>query len=302
MTRCLIALVAAVQMASMVLPASANVTGHLHPTQDYEQIPEQAHLIYDAVRIPTADGLELQGWFFPSQSDTGEERRDPAPIVIMVPLNQGNMGNLLWHYYRLFAGLGWHVLTFDWRGFGQSAGWELPEDVVVVPEFIRDLSAALDYAQTRPEWDGDHLGLLAFNMGAAVSLATLADRSDVTCAALRGVYANQADYVGALNQSDALAEGAPPLTVNEEFSSALDPMSVAAQVTTPIFLISGAEDTLAPPAVAKALYGRLGGRSQYWEVPEAGHTGDALPELVQLQEFTARIQAFFRRYMGEGGR
>lgn len=72
---------------------------------------------YEDVSFSAADGVKLHGWFFPALPS--------APRAHLVLLNfHGNAGNICHRlaYYEAWLELGLNVLSFDYRGYGQSEG------------------------------------------------------------------------------------------------------------------------------------------------------------------------------------
>ena len=132
----------------------------LKPTFEYDAIPSDYGIIYREVSIPTADSLNLNGWFFPAQDTTGilnfivghipvpEEYKpapreyifdteNPAPTIIVANGDGGNMMYLILYAYN-FCTRGYNVLLFDWRGFGHSDPFEMDRDMLCCTEFLTD--------------------------------------------------------------------------------------------------------------------------------------------------------------------
>ena len=284
-----------VALTVLALAAATDAVA-LSPQFEYTQNPEQGNIAYDDVRFETADGVGLHGWFLPFQDQEGGADTRPGPVVILVPPADVNMGDLLWHYHRFLRGTPWHVLVFDWRGYGTSDEWEIPNDQVILPEFVRDLSAAIDFVKTRPEWDEEHIALFGFQMGAAVAMATAAQRDDLSCMVLRGIYTDQASLVANLNT----VQSEKTFTVNTEYPAALDPIRVAPQVTVPTLFVAGGEDPVTTLAMTDAVREQFGGKTDRWVAKRAGWKGGDIPEAVKMSEFTARLHAWYRRFIGTG--
>lgn len=75
--------------------------------------PDRAGLRFEAVRIPSTDGVVLDAWSIPPASD--------GPWILFCHGNGGNIANRL-DAARLLHDLGAGVLLFDYRGYGQSTG------------------------------------------------------------------------------------------------------------------------------------------------------------------------------------
>ena len=292
------AVLMAAVLAAAGLMGAPEVASALRPAVRYASTPEQADIAYDDVTFAAADGAMLHGWFLPFQDQGGKAFREPAPIVIMPTDGNDNMGSLLWHYYNFFRGTPWHVLMFDWRGFGSSARWDIDTTLVVIPEFQADLAAAIQYAKERPEFDGQHLGILACEAAAAVALAAAATRDDIDAVVVRGAYTTQAEFCARCRGQK------PPVacTPNPGWPAELEPIRIAPHVKTPVLVVVGEGDALTPPAMAQALHSALGGLKQIWVAPRSGHTGFESPEYIHVKPFTVKLHGFFGRHLGTKGR
>ncbi|MCU0771434.1 MAG: alpha/beta hydrolase [Verrucomicrobia bacterium] len=109
-----------------------------HPTRAFDARPEELRRPYEDVRFKTSDGLTLHGWFFPC-----EPAFHPAGAVIL--FCHGNGGNISHRLpvYEVLLETGASVFTFDYRGYGQSAGKPSEEGT------YRDAQAALQWLETR---------------------------------------------------------------------------------------------------------------------------------------------------------
>jgi fermentation-respiration switch protein FrsA (DUF1100 family) len=74
--------------------------------------PADAGMDFEDVRITTADGVTLHGWFIEGQSDR---------VLLFFHGNAGNISHRLASIGQ-FLGLGLSVMIIDYRGYGQSEG------------------------------------------------------------------------------------------------------------------------------------------------------------------------------------
>jgi thiol-disulfide isomerase/thioredoxin len=109
----------------------------------------------EQVKIKTADGVELNGWYFKgSGSDT----------VLMCYDGFGKRLALLAGYPKMFKDLGLSALLFDYRGYRD-------ENVNVTPDTgVIDGQAAYDFLTKEKKVDPAHLILLGRNLGTYVCL------------------------------------------------------------------------------------------------------------------------------------
>ncbi|ABH00001.1 probable short-chain dehydrogenase (plasmid) [Rhodococcus jostii RHA1] len=123
----------------------------------------------------TSDSQACAGWFYRAAVE------GPAPCIVMAHGLAGVKEMRLDAYAERFAGQGYHVLVFDYRHFGASAG--TPRQVLDIGKQHTDWIAAVDYARSRPEVDssrivlwgsslsGGHAMALAKPVGAAAAIA-----------------------------------------------------------------------------------------------------------------------------------
>ena len=84
-----------------------------HPRRDIEATPDTVGLPYEDVRFQTDDGLTLAGWFLPASG--------AKATILFCHGNAGNISHRL-DSAVLFHQLGYSLLLFDYRGYGQSEG------------------------------------------------------------------------------------------------------------------------------------------------------------------------------------
>jgi fermentation-respiration switch protein FrsA (DUF1100 family) len=100
------------------------------PGRALDATPRDIGLSYEDVRIDTADGERLHGWFIPAMQARG--------TLLFFHGNAGNISHRL-DSIRIFNRLRLDVLIVDYRGYGQSTG--KPSE----PGTYRDAQAAWDY-------------------------------------------------------------------------------------------------------------------------------------------------------------
>jgi hypothetical protein len=83
------------------------------PSRELAATPADIGLAYETVRIDTADGPRLHGWYLPAQAARG--------TLLFFHGNAGNISHRL-DSLRIFHALRLNVLIFDYRGYGQSEG------------------------------------------------------------------------------------------------------------------------------------------------------------------------------------
>jgi fermentation-respiration switch protein FrsA (DUF1100 family) len=85
-----------------------------YPTYDVLHSPTDIGLQFEEVRIDTADGETVHGWWVPSG-------RPDAPVLLFFHGNGGNVSHRLEKLAALH-GIGADTLIIDYRGYGKSSG------------------------------------------------------------------------------------------------------------------------------------------------------------------------------------
>ena len=123
---------------------------------------------YEDVSFTTSDGLELQGWYVPSKN---------GAAVIAFPGRSGPRAHT-----RMLASHGYGVLLFDRRGEGMSdgdsnlLGWGADKDIL----------AAVEYLQSRPDVDPDRIGGIGLSVGGELMLQAAAESDELAAVVSEG--------------------------------------------------------------------------------------------------------------------
>ena len=115
---------------------------------------------WEEVRFNSADGTELTGLWFPAKSIA------PKGVIIHFHGNGENMTSHFLFVYWL-ALEGYDVFTFDYRGYGASAGDKSLSGAV------EDGAAALRCARSRAGGAKERLIVVGQSLGGALALAAL---------------------------------------------------------------------------------------------------------------------------------
>ena len=130
----------------------------INPSREYTMTPETFSLQYETHTLRTPDQYDLHAWYFPSEKAKG--------LILITGSDAGNMGFLLPYAFYLHRE-GYSVLTFDYRGFGQSSQFPHQTLNLYHEEYITDLRTALIWAKNHhPD---QKIGVLAFSMGSILA-------------------------------------------------------------------------------------------------------------------------------------
>lgn len=99
-------------------------------------------------------------------------------------------------YAPLLADAGYAVLTFDFRGFGESEG--APRELESPAQKAEDLRNAAAFLRTRPDVAPERIGVLAICASAGYALAAATGHSALRSIAMVAPWLHDAEIVGAI--------------------------------------------------------------------------------------------------------
>jgi len=193
-----------------------------YPQRQLEASPYELRRPFEDVRFKTSDGLQLHGWFFPTNTNSP---RSHLTFLIC----HGNAGNIS-HRLGLCSGLldtGANVFVFDYRGYGQSGGRPGEEGT------YRDAQAA--YAWLRQKgFRGEHIIAFGESLGGGVA-SELALRETVGGLVLQSTFTSIPD-IG--------AELFPWLPVRLISTIKYDTHAKLPRIKVPVLVMHSREDDL----------------------------------------------------------
>ena len=283
----LVALVAVIIVA--VLGISIYAASSL--TQ-FERIPIQTTpaeygLEYTDISFPSRDGLTLRGWWL--------DVHDDSPVVVMVhgsTRNRAEPPERMMGMAKELVNHGYNVLTFDMRGHGESEGQHISAGL----DERNDLLGAIDYIRQRGITG--KIGVLGFSMGAATCLMTTPECEDIAAVVVDGAYADIVSIVESefANRSDLPGFFLPIILfmtdkLYDVDFTAIKPIEALKDITVPVFIIHGGQDSMVPVEHAYRLAEVCRNPdSQSWVVPEAEHC-EAYIE--RPEEYVTKVLSFF---------
>ena len=106
---------------------------------------------------------------------------DQVPaIIVYQPMGLSFYEMLWWGIATPFLERGYAVLLFDPRGYGLSSGF------FTFKRSNEDVSSAIEFLDSRPEIDGNRIGIFGMSLGAALSLEAAARDERIGAVALWG--------------------------------------------------------------------------------------------------------------------
>lgn len=130
------------------------------PTNVGDRTPGDVGLAFDEVRVTTADGVELAGWYLPSRTRAAVVLRHGA----------GSTRSNVLDHAAVLARAGYGVLLLDARGHGASGGRAM--DFGWYGE--ADIAAAVDYLAGRADVDERRIAVVGLSMGGEEAIGAAA--------------------------------------------------------------------------------------------------------------------------------
>ena len=263
---------AAISFLFLVLPVGFSY-GYTHIGRTSASVDEVG-LPHELVTLTTSDGIELSAAYVPSKN---------GAAVVVFP------GAAALNEARMIARNGYGVLLLDPRGQGKSGG----DNVRWAGD--RDLIAAAEYLQSRPDVDPDRIAGFGSSVGGEILIEAAAKSDAFAAVVSEGAGLRIGEGADLMKGAERLMT--PSFTTltlaTTVFSNHAPPPPLAERIgliaPRPVFLIysdpgQGGEKERQP-----SYYAAAGEPKQMWKVPGASHTGgiDAQPA-----EFERRVIGF----------
>ena len=214
------------------------------------------------ITLRTADGLELEAWYFPVD--------EPAATVLVAPGNGGNRSMRV-PLARALTERGLAVLLLDYRGYGGNPGEPTAQGLAL------DVRAAREFLRRDVGVPSGELLYFGESIGAAV-VTELATEHPPAGMVLRSPFTELA-AVGKHHY--------PFLPVEWLLKESYPVERQVRRISVPVTVVYGGRDSIVPPeqsiAVARAAHARL------VEVPGVGHNDLALLEGERLIDAVAAM-------------
>ncbi len=239
-----------------------------HPDRKLTATGAELGRRFEDVRFAASDGVELNGWFFPA--DTNSPR---ARLVMLIC--HGNAGNIS-HRLDLCQALlqtGVSVFVFDYRGYGRSQGRPSEEGT------YRDAQAACESLR-RKGFSGSNVIAFGESLGGAVA-SELALREPLGGLILQSAFTNIPD-IG--------AELFPWLPVRLLARIRYDTLNKLPRLKLPVLVMHSRSDEIIPFRHGERNFAAANAPKLFWELP--GEHNDALDDRAR---FVAGIENFLAR-------
>jgi fermentation-respiration switch protein FrsA (DUF1100 family) len=122
--------------------------------------PDSANLKYQTLYLHSEDGVKLSGWVVLSNKDSMA-----SPWLLFCHGNASDISYIDYiERYKLFTNLGLNVLTFDYRGFGESDG--KPSETGL----YKDAMAVYKYLTTTRNIPSERIIIYGHSLGTGVAI------------------------------------------------------------------------------------------------------------------------------------
>lgn len=237
-----------------------------YPVAELTESPAAYGLPFHDVTIPTHNGT-LLGWWMPASP--------VAPVILYLHGNGGNIGAYAGQASRL-RNLGYSVLIFDYRGYGQSFGpfpseSRVYEDAESVWRWLTQASSTLQpandslLANTRQGIDPDQICIYGHSLGGAVAIELASHHPEAAALIVESSF------------TSALAMGhhlrifrAFPLRALLDHR--FDSFSKLSQISMPVLFLHGTRDLTVPCRMSRELFAAASDPKHLVMLSGASHT------------------------------
>jgi len=200
-----------------------------------------------------------------------------------------------WQQYYMamnYTANGFNVVTFDWRGFGESDDWAMNTDYLVYTELLIDYNSVIDVVIKQKEVDPRRLTVIGWSTGAYLSMAVASKRPEVKC------FVGQA-LMTSFEEVLPIIRNIPKnvgrnLIVPSDYPLDLNPINIAPNFKKATLLIVGENDERTPVWMSEKILKALPGKCEILIVPGATHGGPDGPT-KDFKMYNKKIVEFLNR-------
>jgi fermentation-respiration switch protein FrsA (DUF1100 family) len=203
------------------------------PGRVLEATPADIGLPYEDVRIDTADGERLHGWYVPAAEARG--------VLLFFHGNAGNISHRL-ESIAIFNDLGLDVFIVDYRGYGQSSGKPSEQGT------YQDARAAWDYLVDRRGVAPGRIVVFGRSLGGAVGAWLAAGLPEEAAPAAVII---ESSFTSGADMARRLYPIYPARLLTRLKYPALD---YAGRLRSPVLVVHSRDDEIIPFAMGRALY------------------------------------------------
>ncbi len=269
------------------------------PDRKYIRLPQERGLVYKNLPVKTKDGYKIETWFFPAQDmpdyKAGQKEMLPyktkdnkkRPTLIICNADDGNMSYMQLDLAAVYAANGYNVVTFDWRGFGNSFQFEMNRDYLCYTEMLLDYAAVIKTVAKQIEVDKKEIFLMGWSTGAYLSMIASHNNKNVKGCILVGTPSSFEDVIPQLIKVHPKRKTAANLVVPDNFPKDKMPFHIAPKFRKSVLLIVGKNDDRTPVWMSEKIYNALPEKvnKKLSVYDKAGHGGNQSPMVVDFERW-----------------
>ena len=265
------------------------------PDRVYIRRPDSLGLKYRDLDVKTKDGYNIKTWFFSAQQDQNDKKITPRPTIIICNGDAGNMSYFQLYLAQAYTSQGFNVVTFDWRGFGESTPFDMDRNYLCYTEMLEDYRAVIQNVHSQKEVKKDEIIVMGWSTGAYLSMITAYDNKNVSAFIGRSLCTDFDDFIPLVMQVKNKTKD--QLIVPKDFPINKMPVYIASKFKKPIFLINGDKDLRTPVSMSEKVLSLLpkNAKRELMIVPEAAHGGMQDPIIMDFDNFIIKSSSFLRK-------
>jgi uncharacterized protein len=245
-----------------------------HPSKSLEHTPSLYQLTYQDLWIPVKNASgkteQLHGWWIPAKNAN-------APVMLYFHHNAMNIGSNVSQALQ-FHKLGYTIVLFDYRGFGQSEG-DFPTEAQV----YEDGQAAWNYLTQTRQILPSKIVIYGHSIGGAIAIDLATKHPEAAALIVQSSFTSMHDMTKRFGVYWVLPI---ELLLKQRFES-LDKMKV---IKMPTLIIQGTEDFQIPVEMGTKLYTAAPEPKQLLTIVGGGHDNHlSESNLTVVQTFIQKV-------------
>ncbi|MCQ3938916.1 MAG: hypothetical protein DPW18_18000 [Chloroflexi bacterium] len=254
-----------------------------------DETPADYNLPFEDVTVTNPDGMELVGWFVPSEN---------GAVIIMQHGYKSTRRELL-NEAEMMHRHGYGVLITSIRAHDYSEG----ELITLGVTEMADMEAWYRYLVSRGDIDPGKIGILGNSFGGMLAIQYAAQNENIKAVAANCAFSSMPDTVAtSVKHFTGLPEFpfVPLIVFWAEADTGVKMEEIDATrwipllSPRPVFLMQGGADTVISPESGQILYNAAKEPKELWFDPELGHVEF---DKERAEEYEARVSAFFDKYL-----